>query len=1254
MLELVKALENNNPLGTVQGLIYRNKSDVVKNSPRTLIADLDQLPWPLREGLPVKRYNDAPGDIPIPCASMWASRGCPFGCSFCLWPQVMYGGNSYRVRSVKNVVDEMEYLIKELGFKSVYFDDDTWNIGSERIIAFCDELEQRKLNVPWAIMARAELMNEYLLERMRKAGLYAVKYGIESSSQKIVNDTGKRLNLEKAEEMIRYTKYLGIKTHLTFTFGLPGETQQTINETIEYACRLNPTSVQFSLATPFPGTRFYDEMEKKGYIVSKDLEKLDGNHSSVIRTQSLSARELQQAKKKAYITWNRHCRFKRQRLKFPQKTIKEKFDASLLEYGLFYTTMKILRYILRRLLIIPWKIRSFFNANLWIIEEIITAGNISIKFGEGQVRVYYNNIEISKGIGITASFYYGERWFDSSRANWKLEKDSEKSIRVKLTWDDIPIRQSWTILIGEEGKISWNSKLQVQTAVQLLEYKAGIMLQEQYTRWKDELGVGNFPKITQWEEIELYNANSRRLFVFKEAAESNSQMPEVELALKTANRPNIYPQIQNTDIKTNARIIQMRSLRIEQFVPGEYAYFDLEIFLHKKNLIAQNVSALKKRTPLGIIKAQIAQNGASTVLRKIIKNLHPVKLSDYYTDIVGVMDGSYAYKGPYCVQIDLTNDCNNDCVGCWCNSPLLKERKISKEIKQQALPLDVVKKTIDDLALMGTKEIYFAGGGEPFMHAHIMEILEYVKAKGLKCYINTNFTLVTENMVKRLVEIGVDHLVVSVWAGTAQTYKLTHPNKSEEMFYQIKGMLKLLNSLKDNVPQVNVYNIIFNRNFKELPQMVDFALEAGADSLEFTVIDTIPEATDTLILDEGQRLQVCGDCENIQKRLEGELKGKIKILQFEQFLRRVNNNAAQKAEYDDNILAEIPCYIGWIFARILADGNVNFCLKAHRIPVGNIYAHSFSQIWNNRKQQEFRIRALCQEKTDPFFSFIGNDPNVQVGCFKGCDDLARNIRMHEKIQSLTRPEFIFLRIVLILKKMLRLYRTKALSSTFKKRLQTTKRKPILSSGKLSIDCCEDGIKLYWDGKELTESVGLNTSVCVYGLWYDSSRAEWEIMGNSHARCVIRNTWKNIPVSQLWTITTDNDNLIKWDVKMIVDTRIDIEESKASIILNSRYKKWIAGDDLGFFPREMSWNEVQIPGKAVKNIGVQSVKDKDWKFPSVQIIFLEKQEGVKPQLQNAGKKINARLLSVRKASEDGETIYLPGEHDIFSLQIKVME
>jgi len=171
--ELVERLEKVRALEGVPGLIFRDSGGkVVANQRRPPIADIDDLPWPARHYLPMEHYHDEPGNIPRPSVQMLASRGCPFGCVFCAWPQIIYGSRKYRTRDPVDVVDEFEWLVKDWGFKSVYFDDDTFNIGRKRILKICNELKYRRLNTPWAAMCRADTMTPDMLESMADAGLH--------------------------------------------------------------------------------------------------------------------------------------------------------------------------------------------------------------------------------------------------------------------------------------------------------------------------------------------------------------------------------------------------------------------------------------------------------------------------------------------------------------------------------------------------------------------------------------------------------------------------------------------------------------------------------------------------------------------------------------------------------------------------------------------------------------------------------------------------------------------------------------------------------------------------------------------------------------------------------------------------------------------------------------------------------------------------------------------------------------------------
>ncbi len=320
LLELCDALKNNKGLENVKGITYRRGGNAAVNENRPLEKDINKLPWPSRKHLPMYNYNDTFAGMPSPNVQVWASRGCPFTCVFCNWPGTMYGGQCYRVRDVKDTVDEIEWLLKTYGFKAFYFDDDTFNIGRERILSICAEIKKRNICVPWAVMARADTTDLSVLDAMKDAGLFAIKFGVESGDREVLEKSGKKLDLEKVRQSTAYAKKIGIKVHHTYTFGLPGETAESIKKTINFVKEIDPDSAQFSLVTPFPGTAYFEELKSKGMITSFDWDKYDGANESVIRTETLSGEDLKRLLDTAIRSWNMHMLTARL-MKRPLKTI---------------------------------------------------------------------------------------------------------------------------------------------------------------------------------------------------------------------------------------------------------------------------------------------------------------------------------------------------------------------------------------------------------------------------------------------------------------------------------------------------------------------------------------------------------------------------------------------------------------------------------------------------------------------------------------------------------------------------------------------------------------------------------------------------------------------------------------------------------------------------------------------------------------------------------------------------------------------
>ncbi len=306
LLHLAEVLEEQGELSSIPGLTWRDRDGVVRvNPPRPLLEDLDWLPWPARDQLPMMRYRDVSLGLPMPSLQMWASRGCPYGCNFCAWPQIMYESRRYRARNPAKVVDELSAVVAEYGYRSVYFDDDTFNIGKQRMLRLCRELKDRAPAVPWGIMARGDTSDRETLEAMAEAGLQALKFGVESASQEIVDRCGKALDLARLRESVKVCKQLGVSVHLTFMFGLPGETWETARETICFALDQDPDSVQFSIVTPFPGSAYYHELEAEGKLVTRDWSLYDGYSRAVIRTDHLGADDLERVLREAQIAWSR-------------------------------------------------------------------------------------------------------------------------------------------------------------------------------------------------------------------------------------------------------------------------------------------------------------------------------------------------------------------------------------------------------------------------------------------------------------------------------------------------------------------------------------------------------------------------------------------------------------------------------------------------------------------------------------------------------------------------------------------------------------------------------------------------------------------------------------------------------------------------------------------------------------------------------------------------------------------------------------
>lgn len=364
----------------------------------------------------------------------------------------------------------------------------------------------------------------------------------------------------------------------------------------------------------------------------------------------------------------------------------------------------------------------------------------------------------------------------------------------------------------------------------------------------------------------------------------------------------------------------------------------------------------------------------------------------------GCLDGVRAFTGPKRAEIYLTNKCNLDCIACWTFSPLLRG---TNQLPQVEIPWDKAELLIRDLAKGGCEEVLFVGGGEPMIYPKIMEALELVKELGMSAFVTTNMTPVTPKRVRRMVEIGVDRLYVSLWAASPESYDVTHPNVTGEEFLKIDAILREFARVKRETgkrhPEIIIHNVIFNQNHHEVRAMVDYALEVEANAVQFTVSYTLPDRTDVLLMNEAERSSVLGQIDSIPPEIlsrEGIHGPGTFLWELDIFRARVEGEEATEGRFDTPLLDSMPCMIGWFFTVIRANGDVIPCCKGQNKPMGNIHSETFEEIWYNGKYDLFREKAKDLPKSDPYFA--------DIDCHKMCDNVGQ-LRTIDRYMTKLRP-----------------------------------------------------------------------------------------------------------------------------------------------------------------------------------------------------------------------------------------------------------
>ena len=294
MLELAQRVEKDQAFHDLVGTTCRKGTEIMKNPDRPFLEDLDSLPYPAlhlwQHTENLRKY----GTIPYP---VMTSRGCVYWCNFCT--AVRMFGRRYRMRSPKNVVDELEFLHRNYYANQFTFYDDAFTVDQARTAKICEEIQRRGLRIKWDCETRVDMVSKELLVKMREAGCIAVWFGVESGSKKVLTSMGKGFSLTQTRRAFKWAKEAGLMTVAGVILGFPGETKESAWETIRFVKELNPNDVGFYIATPYPGTPLYEEVKANGSLKITDFDKYD-TATPIFEIPNLSMQELTEIREQAF------------------------------------------------------------------------------------------------------------------------------------------------------------------------------------------------------------------------------------------------------------------------------------------------------------------------------------------------------------------------------------------------------------------------------------------------------------------------------------------------------------------------------------------------------------------------------------------------------------------------------------------------------------------------------------------------------------------------------------------------------------------------------------------------------------------------------------------------------------------------------------------------------------------------------------------------------------------------------------------
>lgn len=283
---LINTLEQKKPVSELKGITYKENGDIKRTEDCELIEDLDGLPFPAYDLIDLSKFYESVFTR-FPTATAITSRGCPYKCTFCSFPQTIYS-NKYRKQSPERVVAEAKYLTQKFGIRGIRYDDDTFDIDKNRVVRICELFRKEKLDLQWIIQSRPSLMTEEIAKELKSAGCTLVLFGVESGDDQVLLKINKSTTTEEIRRGVRIAQKAGLEILNCIMLGFYWDTEETLNKTIQFAFELNAEFTQFSTPIPLPGTDYYRLLSELGYISSKQWENADSFHHSNVDFPHLS------------------------------------------------------------------------------------------------------------------------------------------------------------------------------------------------------------------------------------------------------------------------------------------------------------------------------------------------------------------------------------------------------------------------------------------------------------------------------------------------------------------------------------------------------------------------------------------------------------------------------------------------------------------------------------------------------------------------------------------------------------------------------------------------------------------------------------------------------------------------------------------------------------------------------------------------------------------------------------------------------